>query len=431
MGMATTTDETAPIGPVYAPSDRGAFFDISRDLLCVTGLDGYVKDLNPAWEQVLGYTREQVMARPFVEFLHPEDLPAVMAQVGRVAAQEPTGDFECRIRRADGSYRWFQWSSNRIVRDGLIYAVARDVTDDKHTAESARESRAGFGLLAEAVERHELALRESEARFRAMFESAAVGIALAGMDGRLIEANPALEALLGQDPDALRGRTLAEFADPDDPVSDRDLFQDMVEGNRVSYRVDRRFLRTDGSVLPARQTVSLVRGGNGTPHFAVSMVEDMSLALIDELTGLANRRAFLAFGQRQLHLASREHRTPAVLFMDLDGLKRINDTFGHGEGDRALVEVARILARTFRAADMASRYGGDEFCVLLFEGAHALSAAQRFGQGIEAWSATGDEPYELSMSMGAARFDWQSPATMEELVAEADRAMYQAKSRTT
>jgi diguanylate cyclase (GGDEF)-like protein/PAS domain S-box-containing protein len=429
--MASTTDEAAPSGSVDPPSDRGAFFDLSRDLLCATGFDGYVKDLNPAWERALGYTREQVMARPFVEFLHPDDIPGVMAQVGRVAAGEPTGDFECRVLRVDGSYRWFRWSSNRIVRDGLIYAVARDVTDERQTLEFARESQAGFGLLAAAVERHELALRQSEARFRTMFESAAVGIALAGVDGRLIDANPALEALLGQDPDALLGRTLADYTDPDDPVSDRELFEDMVAGNRASYRVDRRFLRTDGSVLPARQTVSLVRDPAGTPHFSVSMIEDMSLALIDELTGLANRRAFLSFGQRQLYLALREHRTPAVLFMDLDDLKRINDTFGHSEGDRALVEVARILARTFRAADMASRYGGDEFCVLLFDGAHAQLAAERFEQGIRDWNAKGDEPFGLSVSMGGARFAWQAPATMEELVAEADRAMYQAKARTS
>jgi diguanylate cyclase (GGDEF)-like protein/PAS domain S-box-containing protein len=257
-----------------------------------------------------------------------------------------------------------------------------------------------------------------------------VGIALADMRGTLIEANPALGALLGREPEDLRGRQLAEFTDGEDLVGDRELFDELVLGNRMSYRADRRFLRPDGSVLPGRQTVSLVRDHDGTPRFAVSMVEDLTLALVDELTGLSNRRAFLAFGQRQLHLALREHRTPAVLFMDMDGMKRINDTYGHPEGDRALVGVARILFRTFRASDMPARFGGDEFCVLLFDGAQADAAIARVERELVEWNARDGGSFELSLSMGAARFDWRSPATMEELVAEADRAMYGHKSRS-
>lgn len=428
--MPAATDPAIQPGSQDPGSERGTFFDLARDLLCATGFDGFVKDLNAAWELALGYSREELMARPFVEFLHPQDLPAVMEQVQLVASGQATLDFECRIRRIDGSYRWIRWLSNRVVRDGLIYAVARDVTEEKRNEESVRESNAGFGLLAEVVERREDALRESEARFRTMFESAGVGIALTDMRGAMIEANPALGVLLGRESGALRGRNLAEFTDGEDLAGDRQLFDEMVQGNRVSHRADRRFLRPDGSVLPGRQTVSLVRDSDGTPRFAVSMVEDMTLALVDELTGLSNRRAFLAFGQQQLHLAVREQRTPAVLFMDLDGMKRINDTYGHPQGDRALVEVGQILLRTFRASDMAARFGGDEFCVLLFEGAHAASAMARLEVELIDWNTKGGGPFKLSLSMGAARFDWRVPAEMEELVAEADRAMYEHKSRS-
>ena len=425
---ATPATDDQPV-PSEPSSDRGAFFELSNDLLCATGLDGFVRDLNEAWEVALGYSRKELMARPFVEFLHPHDVPSVLAQVDLVARGEATEDFECRIRRIDGSYRWIRWSSNRTVRDGLLYAVARDVTEEKRNEESRRESDAGFGLLAQVVERREAALRQSEARFRTMFESAAIGIALADLGGELIEVNRALGLLLGLEPEALRGRKLADFTDGEKPAGDGELFHELVRGSRMSYQLDRRFLRPDGSVFPGRLTASLVRDRDGTPRFAVSMVEDMTLALVDELTGLSNRRAFLIFGQRQLDLAVREHRNPALLFMDMDGMKRINDTYGHPQGDRALLEVARILLRTFRVSDMAARIGGDEFCVLLVEGAHVESAIARLQLELLDWNARGGGPFALSMSTGAATFDWSSPASMEDLVAEADRAMYQHKSR--
>ncbi len=154
-----------------------------------------------------------------------------------------------------------------------------------------------------------------------------------------------------------------------------------------------------------------------------------ALLLIDELTGLYNRRGFLTLGQQQLKAADRAKRRMVLLFADLDGMKRINDTFGHPEGDRALTEAANVLKETLRESDIVARFGGDEFVVLAIEtnGAPAEILAARLRANLEACNARGDRRYDLSLSMGLARYDPESPCSIDELVAQADRAMYEHK----
>jgi diguanylate cyclase (GGDEF)-like protein/PAS domain S-box-containing protein len=242
------------------------------------------------------------------------------------------------------------------------------------------------------------------------------------------DSNRALAELLGFDrPDQLRGRSFIELAHPEDGEDDRVLFDELVEETRRSYQVDKRFVRGDGTIVPARVTVSLVRGAPGMARFAVVMVEDMSLALVDELTGLSNRRAFLAFGQQHLALAVRERRSPAVVFIDVNALKAVNDRYGHPEGDRALADLADILRLTLRASDYCARLGGDEFCILLPDGGHVELAAERIQLEMLEWNGRAERPYSLSVSMGWARFDWRDPHSIEDLIARADKAMYRDK----
>ncbi len=110
-------------------------FELSLDLLCVAGTDGYFKHVNPAFEQVLGYSREELLSRAFVEFVHPEDQPNTLAQVERLSQGLPVVDFLNRFRTKDGDYRWLAWRSAPLPEQGLIYAVARDVTEEKRLQE--------------------------------------------------------------------------------------------------------------------------------------------------------------------------------------------------------------------------------------------------------------------------------------------------------
>ena len=156
-----------------------------------------------------------------------------------------------------------------------------------------------------------------------------------------------------------------------------------------------------------------------------------NLALSDELTGVYNRRGFLALAERQLKLGHRSGRAILVFFADVDGLKQINDKFGHKEGDLALVRAAQVLEKTFRDSDVIARFGGDEFAVLALEvSGHSESTIRaRLDRNLKELNAR-DSRYTLSISLGAARFDPtspRSPASIEQLMIRADEAMYEEK----
>lgn len=153
-----------------------------------------------------------------------------------------------------------------------------------------------------------------------------------------------------------------------------------------------------------------------------------SLAFTDDLTGLYNRRGFLALARQQLKLAHRNAQDSLLFFCDLDDLKGINDSYGHREGDLALIRVGQALKQTFRDSDILARFGGDEFVVLALE---APSANQdlilhRIQESLEKSNA--NEPrYKLSLSVGVARFDSKCTTSLDDLVAQADQAMYAQK----
>lgn len=153
------------------------------------------------------------------------------------------------------------------------------------------------------------------------------------------------------------------------------------------------------------------------------------LVTTDELTGLSNRRGFLFLGRQLLAVCLRRHMPATVLFADLDNMKPINDDLGHDEGDRALRDIATLLASGFRASDVAARVGGDEFCVLLTGAAMEglTEALERFRASIEEFNGLNQRPYQLSLSVGSAAFDPEDPLELEELMALADAQMYLEK----
>jgi diguanylate cyclase (GGDEF)-like protein len=155
-----------------------------------------------------------------------------------------------------------------------------------------------------------------------------------------------------------------------------------------------------------------------------------NLALTDELTGLYNRRGFMAIAERQLKLGRRSGRGMLLFVMDLDRLKQINDSFGHFEGDRALKRTAVALEETFRDSDVVARLGGDEFAVLAIEasGHSEATIKTRLFECLKSGS-TEESRYEISLSLGLARFDAGGCTSIGELMAKADQAMYEQKRR--
>lgn len=116
-------------------AERDRFFTLARDLLCIAGFDGYFKRVNPAWEEALGFSAEELLGRPFIEFVHEDDRERTLAESVRLAAGQDSPDFENRFRCKDGSYRWLRWSSRSVPAENTIYASARDITDRKEADE--------------------------------------------------------------------------------------------------------------------------------------------------------------------------------------------------------------------------------------------------------------------------------------------------------
>ena len=169
-----------------AEEERDRFFNLSLDMLCVAGFDGYLKRLNPAFERILGFTIEEMRAEPFLNFIHPDDRAGTLAEMEHLAAGVNTIFFENRYRCKDGSYRWLQWTGTPDFDQQLIHAAARDITERKRTQE---------------------ALRESEERYRSVIAAMQDGIVLLDANGGIRACNFSAERILGLSADQMIGRT--------------------------------------------------------------------------------------------------------------------------------------------------------------------------------------------------------------------------------
>jgi diguanylate cyclase (GGDEF)-like protein/PAS domain S-box-containing protein len=283
------------------------------------------------------------------------------------------------------------------------------------------------------------ALRTTEARFRAIFDHSAAGIALLDANGTIIEANQALHNFLGYDGDAIRGRTAATFLPAEDAETARLIKKEVVQGTRPSATSEYRFVRRDGQLSWGTLTVSRAAGTNATRLIAI--VQDVTerkrleaqlahQAYHDPLTELANRSLFRDRVEHALARASRHCERVAVLFLDLDDFKTVNDSLGHDEGDRLLKAVAARLLNATRGCDTVARLGGDEFAVLLEnvrDDQDAIVVANRITSSLAAPFQLQQKLLSISASMGIARAADGNGA--DELLRNADVAMYAAKAR--
>ncbi|MBA9049672.1 MULTISPECIES: putative bifunctional diguanylate cyclase/phosphodiesterase [Streptomyces] len=218
------------------------------------------------------------------------------------------------------------------------------------------------------------ALHASEARFRAVFEGAAIGIGIADLDGHILQVNEALLRMFGLTQQSLRGRRVQDWTHPDDAPQTWRLYDELVRGDREHYHLEKAFNRPDGTVLWTNLTVSLLRDADGRPQYQLALMEDTTErrllnlrlryeATHDALTGLPNRTLF--FERLEKVLAAGDGQRFGLCYLDLDGFKTINDSLGHAAGDRLLVEVAdRLQSCATAPGEMVARLGGDEFVAL-------------------------------------------------------------------
>ncbi len=255
------------------------------------------------------------------------------------------------------------------IQHALAAGFAQALRERTRTEQEAI-SRAALSARSAVAE----ALHASEARFRAVFHGAAIGIGIADLDGTILEVNDALVRMFGGLESNLRGRNAAEWTHPDDSPHVWKLYEELVRGEREHYRVEKAFYRPDGTVLWTNLTVSLLRDAEGLPQYQLALMEDTTErrllnlrlryeATHDALTGLPNRTLF--FERLEKALAAGENARFGLCYLDLDGFKTVNDSLGHAAGDRLLVEVAdRLQSCATAPGEMVARLGGDEFVAL-------------------------------------------------------------------
>jgi diguanylate cyclase (GGDEF)-like protein/PAS domain S-box-containing protein len=315
---------------------------------------------SPGALSVYGLSAEQIMREPqhLSDALNPEDVQAAPRQVPELdVAQAPKPwHIEHRIIRQDGSECWIEGDAMALREpEGttLWTGYVGDVT------------------LRKLAERE---LRVSEAKLRSLYDLSPLGIALNDRDGRFLQVNHAIEMITGYTQEEMLATNWWDWAIDDDDPEQRRRVELLLADGRFGP-VEKELVRKDGSRVSVQITGIIVRAPDGQQHIW-SMVEDISvrkrseqriafLAYHDALTGLENRFGLRARLEEILKKASENATRTAVMLIDLDRFKNVNDTLGHDAGDKLLVEVARRIRASVRDSDLVARLGGDEFVVVI------------------------------------------------------------------
>jgi diguanylate cyclase (GGDEF)-like protein/PAS domain S-box-containing protein len=377
----------------------------ASDFTLVVGADGDLLYVTPSIERALGYQPEGLDDVFGKELAHPDDLQRVVEHWQRLRTPGARDRFDVRVRRADGEWHWFQVTVTNCLDDTHINGMVVNLRD--------------IAVEKAAVQ----ALRESEARYRAIAEAAQEGILAVSPQDEILFVNERLTEVLGISLDRV------------DELSRQGEF--WKDGGPERFDVDYRHPDGRSRVLSVSSTGLCTEDGHvlGSLAMVSDVTEQRSAearlhhqATHDALTGLPNRALF---ADRLATAGARQERTGgrgvAVLFVDLDDFKQVNDTHGHQAGDRVLTAVAGRLAESVRATDTVARLGGDEFAAICedSDAVVALQVAGRVQAALETPVEVDAELFAVRASVGIAL---SPPHPVTDLLRLADRAMYTAKA---
>jgi diguanylate cyclase (GGDEF)-like protein/PAS domain S-box-containing protein len=372
---------------------------------------------NRAYLDVFGVAPGRIHGMHIRDVLGPQLYAQNLPYIRRVLAGEPQL-FDREIPDRGGAQRYTQTS---YIPD-----------------QAAGQVRGFFVLITDISARRqaEQRLEVAERRFRTLFDAAPIGSFLVSVDSVVTDVNPAAVELLGRGREELIGMEPVQFTHPDDRESSLAMFHRLVSGEFDHYRIEKRYLHKDGHTIWAQLDARLLRTEDDQAQ-VLGQLQDIAhrhrereqlqrLATQDPLTGLLNRRGLVAALGEVGERIERFGEAASLLLLDLDDFKRVNDTRGHQAGDRVMIEIAEVLRGALRASDVAARYGGDEFAVILPSA--PVEAAEAIGEGLrdaiaEARLGSPEKPITASVGVTGIR----PGDSAEGVVARADEAMYRAK----
>jgi diguanylate cyclase (GGDEF)-like protein/PAS domain S-box-containing protein len=527
-----------------------SLFDAARDGIVLIDADlGHIIDINPAFLTMTGYSREELMGSKLWQIDSFQDTDAIQIIFKELRNQDHIYYDDLPLLTKGGKRIPVEivGSAHEIGDRSILQYTVRDISRRKEIEEL---------------------LWKAESRFRALFQKAAIGIAIIDPEGRIIDCNPALEDMLGYSEKEMLSRHFTRFTHEEDRQPDSARFEELLARTRDNYQMAVRCLKKDGDIAWGLLAVSLIRNSIGEPLYAIRMIEDItdrkkaeetviksrefylsliddlpnpirrtdpdvlsdyfnkawlqytgrsasqelgeawmegvhpedrgrlkkiqlesyeqrapyvteyrlrnrggeyrwmveygrpitdidggfsgyisscydvqdrktfeetlhSISTTDELTGLLNRRGFFSLAQQQIKVSNRTGNGMLLFYVDLDGMKQINDTLGHPEGDLALVETSSVLKEVFRESDIIGRLGGDEFAVLVLEHSPNVEEEQailrRMKETIKTRNARQNRRYSLSFSVGMNFYDPQKPCSLDDFISRADTVMYEEK----
>ncbi|WP_200347751.1 diguanylate cyclase [Halochromatium glycolicum] len=401
-----------------------AIVEALPDLVCRSLPDGTLTYVNQAYCDYFGRGRDRLLGRNFMALIPEDEHAFVTESLKECHAGHPVKTYGHRVRRGDGEVRWVQWTDQAVLdQRGLVVelqCVGRDVT---------------------AQRRAEAALRASEHRFRQLFNAMQSGFALHDLvfdacgrpcDYRFLSVNPAFERLTGLNASALIGCTARAVLPDLEPVWIDTYAQVAMSGQSADFEqytkaLDKTFEVHAYCPQPG-QFACIFLDISTRKRLEATLLEQ---ATKDDLTGLANRRAFISRLEEELARLKRSSgREAAVLMIDLDHFKQINDSFGHHQGDVVLRHCAMLMRAALRRSDQVGRIGGEEFVILLPETDQAAARlfAERLRATIEQTPVEPPQgpPIKATISVGVTALR-SVDTTIDTALARADAALYRAK----
>lgn len=393
-------------------------------LLWLTNAAGESIFFNQRWLEFTGRTLEQALSGHWIENVHPDDRQTCQDRHRQAMQNRADVVSEYRLLHVSGDYRWIlDTGKPRYSQQGEFIGYigsCLDISDRKQVEQ-------------------ELKIRERQ--FRQIFELAPAGMSILDLGGRFINVNQALCDLLGYTKAELLQTSWLDITHPDDLPSNLNLIHKIVSGEIPYAQFEKRYLNKIGETLYAVVSIAPLQNSQDELHQLAVQVIDITErkraeeqlthdAIHDGLTGLANRSFFMNQLQIALKMSERHSQYGfAILFVDVDRFKRINDSLGHVVGDQLLVAIANVLTRCTKSTDTVARLGGDEFALLL-EDIHDIHDAIRVAQRIQddlvpPFRLAGhDVVTTASIGIVLSAPDYQHGT---ELLRDADIAMYRAK----